>query len=65
MARSPEIAKGSPPETGASKKLTPFSSHFFPILSDTPGAIELISITRWPFEAPSKTPPSPQIADSA
>ena len=30
-SQSPEIANGSPPETGASKKLTPFSSHTFPI----------------------------------
>ena len=62
IARSPDIAKGSPPETGASRKLTFFSASPAPSSWETPGAIEDMSTTRSPSDAPSMMPPSPRIA---
>ncbi|CAI8278276.1 MAG: Uncharacterised protein [Chloroflexota bacterium] len=62
--RVPSIAPGSPPLTGASNISTPFFSHSAAIFCETSGAIELISITILPLEAPANTPFSPKITNS-
>ena len=64
MAKSPLIAIGSPPLTGASRKSTPFAKHSLYIFCDTNGEIELISITADPFFNPCNTPFSEIIAAS-
>ena len=60
IARSPDIANGSPPETGASIKLTCFLLQRSWISRDTPGSIDDISIIKSPLAAPSSRPFSPR-----
>ena len=64
MARVPSIALGSPPLTGASRKSTPFASQAAAIFWEDPGAIELMSMTTDPAEAPDRTPSGPRITAS-
>src|SRR3990172_7533705 len=64
IASWPEIAPASPPLTGASRKSTPFASQAAPIFRETAGAMELMSMTTDPGEAPSRTPFSPRMTVS-
>ena len=64
IAKSPDLANGSPPETGASINLTPFEVHLSAIICETRGSIDDISITKLFRDAPDKIPPLPVIACS-
>ena len=64
IASVADIAPGSPPDTGASRNATPCASQAAAIFCELAGAMELMSITTDPSDAPSRTPFWPRIAAS-
>ena len=59
MARVPSVARGTPPETGASTKRTPRSRAAAATRRDTAGSMVDMSTQSVPLRAAASTPPSP------
>ena len=59
MASVPSVARGVPPETGASMKRTPRSCAAFATRCDTAGSMVDMSTHSVPLRAAASTPPSP------
>ena len=59
MARVPSVARGTPPETGASMKRTPRSRAAAATRRDTAGSMVDMSTQSVPLRAAASTPPSP------
>src|SRR5437870_8525690 len=65
IASVPSSARGTPPETGASRKRAPRAVTAFAIRRETLGSIVDMSTHRRPRATLSRTPPAPRYADSA
>jgi len=64
IASVPSVARGVPPETGASMKRTPRSCAALATRCDTAGSMVDISTHSVPLRAAASTPPSPVYTDS-
>jgi len=64
IASVPSVARGVPPETGASMKRTPRSCAAFATRCDIAGSMVDMSTHRVPLRAAASTPPSPVYTDS-
>src|SRR5439155_20646519 len=64
IASVPSVARGTPPDTGASMKRAPRLAAASATRRDTPGSIVDMSMQRRPAPTPSSTPPGPRYAAS-
>src|SRR5438132_419055 len=64
IASVPSSARGTPPDTGASRKRAPRWPTASATRRDTLGSIVDMSMQRRPAPMPSRTPPAPRYADS-
>jgi len=60
MASVPSVARGTPPDTGASRKRTFFAASAAATRRDTLGSIVDMSTQSRPAATPSSTPPAPR-----